>query len=225
MNPSESSDCAVVIVDDHELFSTTLMISLRERGIAARKIGVAHLAEFAAQRCPVQCGLVVLDLYLGHEPSGERILGSSWVRTLRTNGWHVLMVSGSDDQAGIAAAIAEGAIGSVPKSSSFERLLHTILPAAQGKPLLTEAERRQWIAVHNEHEKRRRARDERLGSLTTREREVLELLAEGHRADVIAKKFVVSLATVRTQIRSIFTKLDVNSQLQAVAVLRGEQVE
>jgi DNA-binding CsgD family transcriptional regulator len=33
------------------------------------------------------------------------------------------------------------------------------------------------------------------------------------------------LATVRTQIRSIFTKLDVNSQLQAVAVLRGEQEE
>jgi DNA-binding NarL/FixJ family response regulator len=135
------------------------------------------------------------------------------------------MVSGSDDQAGIAAAIAEGAIGTVPKSSSFERLLHTILAAAQGRPVLTEAERRQWIAVHNEHEKRRRARDERLGSLTTREREVLELLAEGYRADRIAKKFVVSLATVRTQIRSIFTKLDVNSQLQAVAVLRGEQEE
>jgi DNA-binding NarL/FixJ family response regulator len=225
MNGSDLTGCSVVIVDDHELFSTALMISLRERGIQARNIGVAHLAEFSAQQCSVEHGLVVLDLYLGKEPSGEPILGSSWVRKLRNNGWNALMVSGSDDQAGIAAAIAEGAIGTVPKSSSFERLLHTILAAAQGEPVLTEAERRQWIAVHNEHEKRRRARDERLGSLTTREREVLELLAEGYRADRIAKKFVVSLATVRTQIRSIFTKLDVNSQLQAVAVLRGEQEE
>jgi len=220
---AHAGDCSVVIVDDHDLFSTTLMISLRERGIDARKLPVARLTEFAAQRCPVEHGLVVLDQYLGKKASGERTLGSDWVRRLRDNGWNVLMVSGSDNVAGIAASIAEGAIGTVPKSSSFEELLRTIVPAAHGQPMLTEAERRQWVALHNDHEKRRRAREDRLGSLTPREREVLELLADGHRADVIAKKFVVSLATVRTQIRSIFTKLGVNSQLQAVAVLRGEE--
>ncbi|MGH3845877.1 MAG: LuxR C-terminal-related transcriptional regulator, partial [Pseudonocardiaceae bacterium] len=43
---------------------------------------------------------------------------------------------------------------------------------------------------------------------------------EGHRAATIADKFVVSLTTVRSQIQSILSKLAVNSQLEAVALLR-----
>ena len=55
--------------------------------------------------------------------------------------------------------------------------------------------------------------------LSPREREVLELLAEGHRAVAIAERFVVSLTTVRTQIRSLLAKLEVTSQLEAVALI------
>jgi two-component system, NarL family, nitrate/nitrite response regulator NarL len=49
---------------------------------------------------------------------------------------------------------------------------------------------------------------------------VLEMLAQGHRAVAIAEEFVVSLTTVRSQIQSILSKLDVNSQLEAVALIR-----
>jgi DNA-binding NarL/FixJ family response regulator len=63
----------------------------------------------------------------------------------------------------------------------------------------------------------------RLRRLTAREQEILHLLAHGERAAVIAEEASVSLSTVRSQIRSILTKLEVNSQLEAVALLRGEQ--
>ena len=49
---------------------------------------------------------------------------------------------------------------------------------------------------------------------------MLALLAAGHRAQAVADRFVVSLATVRTQIRAVLTKLGVSSQLEAVALYR-----
>jgi DNA-binding NarL/FixJ family response regulator len=52
--------------------------------------------------------------------------------------------------------------------------------------------------------------------------EILELLARGERAAVIAEAAAVSLSTVRSQIRSILTKLEVNSQLEAAALLRED---
>jgi DNA-binding NarL/FixJ family response regulator len=58
--------------------------------------------------------------------------------------------------------------------------------------------------------------------LTTREREVLGALMQGKSADTIAEESVVSVATIRTQIRSILAKLGVNSQLAAVA--RAQEV-
>ena len=53
--------------------------------------------------------------------------------------------------------------------------------------------------------------------LTTREQEVLQLLAEGLRATQIAAAFGLSIATVRNHIRAILRKLDCHCQLEAVA--------
>jgi DNA-binding NarL/FixJ family response regulator len=69
----------------------------------------------------------------------------------------------------------------------------------------------------------RRDIEEKLSRLTQREREVLAELARGHRAHAVAEKYVVSLATVRTQIRSVLSKLEVGSQLEAVALYRRGQ--
>lgn len=57
-----------------------------------------------------------------------------------------------------------------------------------------------------------------LDSLTKREHEVLELLAEGHPQDEIARELVISPKTVATHIQRILGKLDVRSRAQAVAV-------
>jgi len=60
--------------------------------------------------------------------------------------------------------------------------------------------------------------DARLDSLTKREREVLELLAEGRQQDEIARELVISPKTVATHIQRILGKLGVRSRAQAVAV-------
>jgi DNA-binding NarL/FixJ family response regulator len=66
--------------------------------------------------------------------------------------------------------------------------------------------------------------DGKLASLTQREHEVLDLLAEGYRQEEIARKLVISPKTVATHIQRILGKLEVRSRAQAVAhVLRGRQ--
>ena len=60
--------------------------------------------------------------------------------------------------------------------------------------------------------------DARLDSLTRRERQVLDLLAEGHQQDEIARELVISPKTVATHIQRILGKLEVRSRAQAVAV-------
>jgi DNA-binding NarL/FixJ family response regulator len=95
-----------------------------------------------------------------------------------------------------------------------------VLTAAVGEPVMTEGERQTWLRRHTSYQALERERSRRLARLSPREREVLDLLAEGHRAAEVAEHFVVSMTTVRTQIRAILTKLQVNSQLEAVALLR-----
>jgi len=69
-----------------------------------------------------------------------------------------------------------------------------------------------------EHRAAERARLAPFERLTTRERIVLGALMDGASAEEIAKSSFVSLATVRSQIRSILEKLSVHSQVAAVAL-------
>jgi DNA-binding NarL/FixJ family response regulator len=210
----------VLIIDDHELFSTSLTMALRALGFDAHQIPVARIRDFMSRSTGGPVGLVVLDLDLGRDSDGNWVHGSDLVKDLRGLGWKVLIVSGSVDQPGVAASIAAGAIGSVPKSSTFDRLTNTVVIAADNKPIMTEIEHQRWLALHRRYRAQEVELSRRLSRLSNREREVLELLAEGHRAGSIAERFVVSLTTVRTQIRAILTKLEVNSQLEAVALIR-----
>src|SRR5262249_56946243 len=119
---------------------------------------------------------------------------------------------------GRGVGCAAGGVGHVTTSTSFDRLLEIILRAAAGHAVMTEAEREEWLRRHSRFRGEEDALTARLDRLSLREREVLSLLAQGYLAAAIAEKLVIGLSTVRTQIRAILTKLEVNSQIQAVAL-------
>jgi DNA-binding NarL/FixJ family response regulator len=85
---------------------------------------------------------------------------------------------------------------------------------------MAEAERLELLALL----RRRRAEDTQLRApfdrLTPREKQVLRAIAEGHNVETIAERWVVSRSTVRTQVRGILTKLEVSTQIAAVARAR-----
>jgi DNA-binding NarL/FixJ family response regulator len=217
----EPTASAVLIVDDHELVATSLMLSLRSQGLAAHHCassgGEAGVLAASAELPP---GLVLLDLDLGRDDAGRRIDGVRLVAPLRAAGWRVVILSGSADHARIGAGLAEGAMAWVPKNAPFPALLAAVRDAMDGREVMPPARREQFIELHRRRSGEQDELRAKLERLTPREREVLALLANGQRAQAVADQFVVSLATVRTQIRAVLTKLEVGSQLEAVALYR-----
>ena len=211
----------VLIVDDHELVGTSLMLSLRSEGLEAHRCGAADgVAGIVAEAARLRPGLALLDLDLGRDGHGKRVDGVAAVAPLRASGWQVLILSGSTDQVRIGGALDGGAVAWVPKNAPFPQLLRAVRAAAEGRDAMPPERRRQLIDAFRA---RSTARDElrsRLDKLSQREREVLGELAQGRRAQAVAERYVVSLATVRTQIRAILTKLEVSSQLEAVVLYR-----
>lgn len=211
---------SVLVIDDHELFSMSLITTLRWHGMKAEQVQTVSRDAILAAANDFPVGLAVLDLDLGRDVDGRRLNGCDLVGALRGQGWKVIVVSGSLDPRRIATAIAAGAIGSVSKSASLHTLLSAISLAATGKSVMPENEHQKWLELHRHHVARERELALRLEKLTNRELAVLEMLTEGHRAAAIADKFVVALTTVRSQIQSVLSKLAVNSQLEAVALFR-----
>ena len=213
---------SVLVVDDHELVATSLVLSLRADGIDAHRVRPAAERGILAEAAAVVAapGLVLLDLDLGRDAEGNRIDGVDLVGPLLAAGWQVLVLSGSADPARVGSALDAGALAWVPKNAPFPTLLAAVREAVAGRSVMSEDRRRRFIELSRTKAQERRALAEKLGRLTQREREVLAELARGRRAQAVADHFVVSLATVRTQIRAVLTKLEVGSQLEAVALYR-----
>lgn len=97
-------------------------------------------------------------------------------------------------------------------------LLAAIASVARGEVPVSRSERYRLIDTWRRWQA---SADATIGSfehLTQREAQVLAQLMMGHSVKVIANRSQVALATVRTQVRGILTKLDVGSQLEAVAL-------
>jgi DNA-binding NarL/FixJ family response regulator len=210
----------ISIIDDHELYSTSLQVALAARGFDVHQFPVRALP--ALPMLPVHCelGLALLDLALGLDADGAKLSGAKFVADLCGLGWTVLIVSGNCDECALAEAFDAGAVGMISKASSFDALLDSIISVAAGEPMMSRVERERWIARHRRCKAEEQDLAVRLGKLSPREREVLRLLADGLRAEAIAEHFFVSLTTVRSQIRSIHAKLEVSSQIEAIALMR-----
>lgn len=210
----------ILIVDDHALLGTALTRGLRDEGLPADYCDVPAIERIAADTAGTAPGLVLLDLDLGRDAAGNRIDGIDLIGPLQSAGWRILILSGSTDHGRVGAALDAGALAWVPKHAPFPVLLRVVRDAACGREVMSAARRQQFIDVHRTRLAEAEELAGKLGRLTQREREVLAELARGRRAQAVADRFHVSLATVRTQIRAVLTKLDVGSQLEAVAIFR-----
>jgi DNA-binding NarL/FixJ family response regulator len=207
----------VLVVEGRELFATCLRITLEARGFDTHQASLSNRDAILDHARDLRPGVVLLDLDLRSD-GGQAIDGVDLIRARGRLGAGVLVVSDSRDQLRSAAAIAAGAVGLVHDTAPLAHLLNAVRAAGTRRPIMPEEVRQAWLRLHEDHRSRQRERTRQMALLTSKELEVLRLLAQGTRAIGIAEHFVVSVATVRSQIQSILAKLEVKSQLEAVAL-------
>lgn len=204
----------VVIVDDHGLLATTLATALELRGITVTQVppgdDLGVLRRALSERRP---SLVLLDLDLG--AAGD---ATPLVQPLSEAGIPVLMITGITDPIRRARCVAAGAVGVIDKSQGVDTLVDAIVRVRAEGTLLSEHERQRQLALLRAHEREHHRRLAPFAQLSRREAEVLGELMAGHTVDEIAANAVVSQTTVRTQVRSILSKLGVNSQIAAIGL-------
>lgn len=207
----------ILVVDGRELFASCLRIALQAHGFDTHLSAMSNRDAILEHARELRPGVALLDLDLRGD-DGQVIDGVDLIRPLGRLGAAVLVVSDGREQLRAAAAIAAGAAGLVHYTAPLGNLLDAVRAADTRRPVMADEVRQAWLTLHEGHRSRQRDRARQMALLTARERDVLRLLAEGTRAVGIADHFVVSVATVRSQIQSILAKLQVKSQLEAVAL-------
>jgi len=204
----------VLIVEDHGLLADSLVFALRAEGLDVDKVAPVTVDGILDEARRLSPTVVLLDLDLGGEIGSA--VGLIW--PLHELGAQVVMVTGITDRTRLAECLEAGATGLIDKGTSFDELVDSVREVAELGTIVSATQRDALLAELREQRKADQRRREPFERLTPREREVLAALMDGKSADVIAKESFVSLATVRSQIRTILMKLGVNSQLTAVAL-------
>lgn len=131
----------------------------------------------------------------------------------------IVVLTTLDDDERVLAAIRAGAVGYLLKDTTGDRLAEAVRAAARGESLLPPAIAAKLVAAL-QREPGPAAPPPELGTLTTREREILELIAEGLGNRAIAQRVHLSEGTVKNHVTHILDKLGVDSRTAAAALLR-----
>jgi two-component system, NarL family, nitrate/nitrite response regulator NarL len=204
----------VVIVDDHGLLAQSLTFALRGDGLTVERCTELTAEGIVGTVGSLEPEVVLLDLDLG----GDLGPSTPMIPALTATGSRVVMVTGVTDRVRLAECIQAGATGVIAKSETFERLVEGVRHVVGDGDLLTTQQREDYLSELRRHRSERRQRFELFEQLTPREAQVLGALVDGQSAEQIAAEAFVSITTVRSQIRSVLSKLGVNSQLAAVAL-------
>jgi DNA-binding NarL/FixJ family response regulator len=198
----------LLLVDDQRMFTELLTQQLDEY-CDIEVTGVAHTAtEALAVARDDPPDVAVLDYRL---PDGDGAALAAELRRVHP-GLRMVMLSGYQDEATLRHAVEAGCCGFISKDSAVDELVDSVRAAHAGNaPISPSLLARLLPSLCQDSEHGR-------GSLTPRELEVVQLLADGASNQAIAEQLFISRHTVRNHVQRIITKLGVHSKLEAVAV-------
>jgi DNA-binding NarL/FixJ family response regulator len=205
----------VVIADDHAPTRMGVRMSLEEDGfdvVAEAATASAAVAAVVEHRPDV----VLLDV---HMPGSGISAARSVARAVPDAAVVMLTVSRDDDD--LFEALRAGARGYLLKDIDPDRLPHALRGVLDGEAALPRG-----LVARLVDEFRGRERSPRpplAAPLTGREWQVLEGLSEGLSTAQIAERLSVSAVTVRTHVKAVLRKLEVDSREAAVRLVRTDR--
>ena len=197
----------VFIVDDHELVRRGL-IDLLTTTDDLIIVGEAATAGEALRRIPAAApDVALLDARL---PDGSGIDVCREIRSSHENVRCLILTSYDDDEA-LYAAVMAGASGYLLKQIGGNSLIDGIRQVAAGRSLLDPAVTQKLLdRLRHPVEP-----DPVAGSLTAREREILDLIADGCTNRQIGERLFIAEKTVKNYVSGLLTKLGMQRRTQA----------
>src|SRR5437763_2218315 len=194
----------VILVDDHELFRTGVRAEL------ASAVDIVGEAGTVATAVPLirelDPDVVLLDVHLP-DGGGEAVIAGVAPERPAVR---FLALSVSDAAEDVIGVIRAGARGYVTKTISGEELADAIRRVADGDAVFSP--RLAGFVLDAFRAGERVHADAELDQLTSREREVLQLIARGYRYKEIAARLHLSVKTVEAHVSSVLRKLQLSSR-------------
>lgn len=203
----------VLLIEDRRLLAESLKLVLESAGMTVRVVDDPTAGVVRAAIDEDRPAVAIVAVGFGQGRRTEQVIGA-----LCEYGIPPLIMTGGPDRLRLAECVAEGAVGIIDKSMDVATLVQMARDAVSARSILSRTERYALEDELRSHHAQLKEARRPLERLTPREREVLADLTTGRTARDIADYSFVSISTVRSQIKSILSKLGVSSQVQAVAM-------
>ncbi|NJP66181.1 response regulator [Streptomyces spiramenti] len=212
----------VLVVDDHELFRRGLEIVLAQEEdieVVGEAGDGAEAVEKAADLLP---DIVLMDVRM---PRRGGIEACTTIKEVAPSA-RIIMLTISDEEADLYDAIKAGATGYLLKEISTDEVTAAIRAVADGQSQISPSMAAKLLTEFKSMIQRN-GEDQRLvpaPRLTSRELEVLRLVATGRNNRDIARVLFISENTVKNHVRNILEKLQLHSRMEAVVYAMREKI-
>jgi DNA-binding NarL/FixJ family response regulator len=215
MTMPQSDAVRVLIADDHPIFRNG-MRALLDSVSDLNAVGEAATGDEAiAKAADLQPDVILMDLQMpgigGVEATRQILFASPHIR--------VLVVTMFEDDYSVFTAMRAGARGYIVKGVSPDEMLRAIRAVGSGEAIFSPAIAVRLIDFFSAPKPAVPAQT--FPELSDREREILDLIAQGASNTDIAHRLVLSPKTVRNHVSNIFSKLQVADRAQAI--IRGRE--
>jgi len=214
MTSAETTEVVrVLIADDQALFRRGLYVVLgTEEGIDV--VAEAENGEEAVTKAEeLAPDVVLMDVRM---PRVSGIEAARRIRDLLPT-TRILMLTVSDEEDDLYAAIKAGANGYLLKEISVEEVAEAVRAVVQGQSLISPSMASKLLAEFNALARRATQQEQYPAPvLTSRELEVLRLVARGMSNKEVAEQLYISENTVKNHVRNILEKLHLHSRMEAV---------
>jgi DNA-binding NarL/FixJ family response regulator len=215
----------LVLVDDHRMFRSGVKAELDESMVI---VGEAPDVDSAiAVVAETRPDVVLLDVHLpgGNGNGGSDVItGSRGVTAESGEPVRFLALSVSDSAEDVIAVIRAGARGYVTKTINGNDLMTAIRRVAGGDAVFSPRLAGFVLDAFGAAAGEVALIDEELDRLSTREREVMRLIARGYQYKEVAKELFISIKTVETHVSSVLRKLQLSSRHELTAWAVGRHL-
>jgi len=199
----------VLIADDHKLFRQGLKSLMKTRDDMVEIVGEAasgrETLQLARQLAP---DVILMDIYM---PDGDGLQVTKEIKNQYPK-INIVMLTSSEDDEHLYDAVQSGASGYLLKSLDADELFDLLKGVMHGEAAMTRAMAKKLL---KRIAKRTADSDKGEESLTERELTVLRLVASGASNAEIAENLFISVNTVKTHLRNILQKLQLENRTQA----------